>query len=408
MDTYIIDTNILLDYPQIIEDKENKLIILTSVLRELDGLKKHLNQDTAFNARRAAIYISRHIDRLNWYNCDKLDKEKIPVDEQLIVAAKDIDGIVITNDVYLKVRCIISNVKTKGYSLKDDYTGVYYWVIDPINNKNDQNALENLLEKQILPEDIVLNENQYLVVQSIDGEDIDTFVCKQGSIQKTQSKRIKNQWIDCIFPKNPEQKCLFDALNNRDNSIVYAGGKYGSGKSFILNNFALQELEKENIKKIVYIPNNSYTENAMELGFLPGSDVEKVFPNIGPLIDLVGQDYIRRLIDNESLEIVPLAYIRGRSFSDSIIIVNEAQNLTEDHLKLLIARCGEGTRIFFDGDIKQADSQLFRNKNGLKLLLNLRKSPVYSQRFATVKLNTTERSITAQAAQYLDDINLSI
>lgn len=123
---------------------------------------------------------------------------------------------------------------------------------------------------------------------------------------------------------------------------------------------------------------------------------------------MVGQDYIRRLIDSESLEIVPLAYIRGRSFSDSIIIVNEAQNLTEDHLKLLIARCGDGTRIFFDGDIKQADSQLFRNKNGLKLLLNLRKSPVYSQRFATVKLNTTERSITVQAAQYLDDINLSI
>lgn len=158
----------------------------------------------------------------------------------------------------------------------------------------------------------------------------------------------------------------------------------------------------------MYIPNNSYTENAMELGFLPGTDIEKVFPSIGPLIDLVGQDYIRRLIDSESLEIVPLAYIRGRSFSDSIIIVNEAQNLTEDHLKLLIARCGDGTRIFFDGDIKQADSQLFRNKNGLKLLLNLRKSPVYSQRFATVKLNTTERSITAQAAQYLDDINLSI
>lgn len=408
MDTYIIDTNILLDYPQIIEDKENKLIILTSVLRELDGLKKHLNQDTAFNARRAAIYISRHIDRLNWYNCDKLDKEKIPVDEQLIVAAKDIDGIVITNDVYLKVRCIIANVRTKGYSLKDDYTGVYYWTIDSINNENDQKALENLLENKILPENIVLNENQYFIVQDINGTDIGTFVYKNGLAIPTQGKRIKNKWIDCIFPKNPEQECLFDALSNRNNSVVYAGGKYGTGKSFILNNFALQELEKENIKKIIYIPNNSYTENAMELGFLPGTDIEKVFPSIGPLIDLVGQDYIRRLIDSEELEIVPLAYIRGRSFTDSIIIVNEAQNLTEDHLKLLIARCGEGTRIFFDGDIKQADSQLFRNKNGLKLLLNLRKSPIYAERFSTVKLNTTERSITAQAAQYLDDINLAI
>lgn len=110
------------------------------------------------------------------------------------------------------------------------------------------------------------------------------------------------------------------------------------------------------------------------------------------------------MIMKEELEIVPLAYIRGRSFKDSIIIVNEAQNLTEDHLKLLIARCGENSRIFFDGDIKQADSQLFRNKNGLKLLLNLRKSPIYCYKFATVNLLKTERSATAEAAQYLDDL----
>lgn len=69
------------------------------------------------------------------------------------------------------------------------------------------------------------------------------------------------------------------------------------------------------------------------------------------------------------------------------------------------ARCGEGTRIFFDGDIKQADSQLFRNKNGLKLLLGLRKSPIYSKMFATIKLTMTERSKTAQCAEFLDDLS---
>ena len=64
--------------------------------------------------------------------------------------------------------------------------------------------------------------------------------------------------------------------------------------------------------------------------------------------------------------------------------------------------CGEGTRIFFDGDIKQADSQLFRNKNGLKLLMSLRKSSIFSKIFATVNLTSIERSLTAQAADYLD------
>jgi phosphate starvation-inducible PhoH-like protein len=142
----------------------------------------------------------------------------------------------------------------------------------------------------------------------------------------------------------------------------------------------------------------------MDIGALPGELLEKVTGQIGPLVDLVGIDEVQEMIRREELEVVPMNSIRGRSFQDTIIIVNEAQNLTEDHIKLLIARCGEGSRIFFDGDLKQADSAIFRNKNGLKLLLNLRKSPVYSKIFATVKLITTERSLTAQASSFLDDL----
>ena len=110
------------------------------------------------------------------------------------------------------------------------------------------------------------------------------------------------------------------------------------------------------------------------------------------------------MITEERLEIVPMAYIRGRSFTESIIIVNEAQNLTEDHAKLLLARVGEGSRIVFDGDVCQADSQLFKDKNGLNLLLKLSDSPIYNKIFSAVKLVKTERSLTACAADYLDDI----
>ena len=179
-------------------------------------------------------------------------------------------------------------------------------------------------------------------------------------------------------------------------------------KSFILNNFAIQELEKGKIKKIVYVPNNAFTENTIDIGSLPGELLSKTIGQIGPLIDLVGIDQIQDWIKTEQLEVVPMSFIRGRSFQDSIVIVNEAQNLTEDHIKLLIGRCGEGTRIFFDGDIKQADSNIFRNKNGLKLLLKLRNSEQYSKIFATVKLETVERSITARASEYLDSLMGSI
>ena len=114
------------------------------------------------------------------------------------------------------------------------------------------------------------------------------------------------------------------------------------------------------------------------------------------------------MMNTNQLEIVPINYIRGRSFKNSIVIVNEAQNLTEDHVKLLIARCGDGTRIFFDGDIKQADSAIFRNKNGLKLLTALSSSSIYADLFAMIKLTTIERSKTANAASFLDDITGNI
>ena len=400
---YIIDTNILLDYPQIVEDRNNQIYIATSVLKELDGLKKHINNDIAFNARRAAIYISRNLNQLLFVS--ECEKWRIPVDDQLIKIAKIKNGVLITNDVYLKVRATIDGVETKGYNNKDDYTGVEYWYVDSIDNEKDQEDLSKLLNDNILPPEMSLYENQYLIIkEKSTDKTIKIYVMKDGKPEEVENKKIRNQWINYVYPRNSEQTCLFNALSNKDNTIIYAGGKYGTGKSFILNNFALQELEKGNIRKIVYIPNNSYVEGSMELGFLPGTDIEKVIPSIGPLIDLVGKDFVNQMIMKEELEIVPLAYIRGRSFKDSIIIVNEAQNLTEDHLKLLIARCGENSRIFFDGDIKQADSQLFRNKNGLKLLLNLRKSPIYCYKFATVNLLKTERSATAEAAQYLDNI----
>ena len=141
---------------------------------------------------------------------------------------------------------------------------------------------------------------------------------------------------------------------------------------------------------------------------MPGELLEKVTGFLGPLLDLIGIDMVTEMLNTNKLEIVPINFIRGRSFRNSIIIVNEAQNLTEDHVKLLIGRCDEGTRIFFDGDMKQADSPIFRNKNGLKLLSQLSKSSVFADIFAMVKLITIERSKTANAASFLDELTGNI
>ena len=90
-----------------------------------------------------------------------------------------------------------------------------------------------------------------------------------------------------------------DALSDRDLTVVYAGGPYGAGKSLLTNNFALQELEKNNIRKIIFIPNNAYVANSMEIGMLPGDSLDKTLPLVGPLLDILGIDEINRLISNE-------------------------------------------------------------------------------------------------------------
>lgn len=408
---YIVDSNILIDYPQIVENSEDELIIPLCVLRELDGLKKNTNIDLACNARRAAIYISRNIEKLSFF--DKCEKWDMPVDDKLIKIAAIEKATLLTNDVYLKVKATLKKIPTDGYSKKDSYSGIYEWLVDCDENgysKELDEAIDNgvcpQFEDELFENQFIIAKNKNSKTENGNNEVLQLFKYDNGKLNPFywNTLNIENMYINKIFPKNDEQACLFNILKNKDITVVYAGGAFGTGKSFILNNYALQELEKEHIKKIVYVPNNAFTENTMDIGALPGELLAKIEGQIGPLIDLVGIDRVQDMMTKEQLEIVPMNSIRGRSFSDSIIIVNEAQNLTEDHIKLLIGRVGEGTRIFFDGDIKQADSQLFRNKNGLRLLLNLRKSEEYSKLFATVKLIETVRSKTARCADYLDSI----
>lgn len=393
----IVDTNVLLDFPKIIQEEEN-IVILTDVLRELDGLKLNPNPEVSFKARRAAVVISRNLSKLNFN--DSLEKEKISVDDKLIESCTPQD-ILITNDVYLKIKAIIRGLNTKGYGGTSDYQGVRYFEVDLETDPYNEELSKILNEHQCEG----MAENEYLIILDKNTKQLVDIFCNHNNVlEQVVPYEIRNKWINKIYPKNPEQRCLFNALQRKDNTIIYAGGSFGTGKSFILNNYAISELEKGKISKIVYVPNNSYTENTIDIGALPGELLEKVTGQIGPLVDLVGIDEVHSMIDKEQLEVVPMGSIRGRSFQNAIIIVNEAQNLTEDHIKLLIARCGEGTRIFFDGDYKQADSAVFRNKNGLKLLLNLKDSPVYSKIFATVHLKTIERSLTAQASNFLDEL----
>ncbi len=379
------------------------------VLREIDDLKKSQNSEIGQKARKAAVFISKNMDNIEFYLADP---KRTPADDQLLLLTQERKGILVTNDVSLKVRAIALGIDTEGYSWDGDYTGIYYLKSTDVPQEVYYSILAELNESgKYECEDHTFSYNEYLIVPPYneDASNGDTSIFKYNGItfDRVHFKTIPTNWLlkgHEIKPRNVEQICLFDAILNSQNKILYVGGPFGTGKTFSTHHYAINQLETGKIKKIIYVPNNSYTQNTMDLGALPGDLIEKVQPIIGPLIDIVGIDQVLDWLRVGQVEIVPVAYIRGRNFTDSIVIVSEAENLTEEHIKLLVGRCGEGTRIFFDGDIHQADSAIFKDRNGLKLLLKLHESKELSHIFATVQLVRIERSEVAAAADYLDKL----
>lgn len=424
----IIDTNVLIDYPSILR-ADMEIGIAWSVLEELDRIKIQ----TGERARKARIVLRelrQTLDSLAGLRKSESGKERetekekctkekekkkesttyndikfinmeeykeYSVDDQLLYLCVNKGYTLITNDINLQVKCIALHVGYKAYNYNDDiYTGILRLYIPEDNDiicKVYSNEVNNL----------TLYENQYIIIIGEDDEVKDILVYRNGSIGPISYNNIELEYEKPITPRNIEQKCLMDALNS-EATIVYAGGTYGTGKSYLLTSYALRQLQTGKINKIVYVPNNSQNENTMELGQLPGELLPKILPYLGTLCDIAGQQQVIQMYENGELELLPMAIARGRNFENSILLINEAQNLTEEHVKLLIARCGEGTRIFFDGDIKQADANIFRQKSGLKLLTKLRESNRFAHLFSAVRLEQIERSETAQAAAYLDEM----
>ena len=401
---YLLDTNILMNYPEILEKKEDVYYISKWVILELDRKKESRDGETAYKARRASHYLLNNFD--NWvevkidYRADGSDD----IDGNLLNAAKRLDLTLLTGDVILCLRAKMKEVKYILYNKNaNEYNGIqYYEVVLDENNYNEE--LARMINEGYIPEEIELVENEFLVVTDDEGNMLVVFQRKDKGLVIVKNRYIKNRYIGSIAPRNVEQSCLFSLLFDKKISIICANGTYGSGKSFITLNYALQQLQEGKINKIVFVPNNSYVANAREHGYEPGSPIEKELAFLGTIIDIMGEQYVLDAIQKGEIEVVPMAVMRGRNFDNAIILVNEAQNLDEDHIKLLIGRVGENSRIIFDGDQKQTDSSQFKNKNGLKLLSRLKDSPKFRTIFGKVKLTKVERSFTAQAADYLDNL----
>jgi phosphate starvation-inducible PhoH-like protein len=158
-----------------------------------------------------------------------------------------------------------------------------------------------------------------------------------------------------VRPRSDGQARYIKAL--LQNELVFCVGPAGTGKTYLAVAMAISLLRRGRIKKIVLV--RPAVEAGEHLGFLPGDLEAKINPYLRPLLDalhdLMEYDQIRRYMDNDLIEIAPLAYMRGRTLNDAVIILDEGQNATVPQMKMFLTRMGQNARIVVTGDITQVD-----------------------------------------------------
>lgn len=158
-----------------------------------------------------------------------------------------------------------------------------------------------------------------------------------------------------IYPKTLGQKSYYYALKNND--VVFGIGPAGTGKTYLAVVFAVAALKSNEVKKIILT--RPAVEAGESLGFLPGDLKEKVDPYLRPLYDalhdMLGVEQTEKLIEKGVIEIAPLAYMRGRTLEDAYVILDEAQNTTDNQMKMFLTRLGFRSKMIVTGDISQID-----------------------------------------------------
>ncbi len=189
-------------------------------------------------------------------------------------------------------------------------------------------------------------------------------------IMMKQSKIPKEKPLAPLYsPRTNAQKNYVKAMNDPENDLILGVGPAGTGKTLFACSYAVQEMKKGNINNIVITRPIVPVEE--DIGYLPGKLNNKMEPWVRPIFDILGEYYnkkdINDLLYSGRVEIAPLAYMRGRTFKNSVIIADEMQNSTPNQMLMMTTRIGDRSKLILTGDLKQSDRI---EDNGLKELLN--------------------------------------
>jgi len=226
------------------------------------------------------------------------------------------------------------------------------------------------LTKKILKEIEQLVEKKYpFSIQEV----IYSTKIKDGNFLKElpESQIIEDIKGRGITPKTLGQKKFIEAVNKSD--ITFVIGPAGTGKTYLSVAIAVKYLLSNKVSRIILT--RPVVEVGEKIGYLPGDIQQKVDPYFRPIYDalfeFLGQEKTQKLINNKTIEIAPLAFMRGRTLNDAFIIMDEAQNTTFSQMKMFLTRLGMGSKMVVTGDLTQSDLLASQGRNGLEVAIDI-------------------------------------
>ena len=427
---FVLDTSVLLyDKTAIHSFPGNDVILPLQVLDEIDKFKEKPGV-----IGEAARYVNRFLDEMRSYG--RLDKGvevreeysasqtvtikienpttvlpsalKADVPDNKILATCLLEAhsdderplVVVTKDINLRVKCDALGISAEDYykdHIEHDsaaYTGSREIFVS-------KKQLDSFFENGALEmSDHDLRSNEFVVLVVPD----DSRASGLGMFVDGRVVKLCHEPGDALFnfqSKNKEQKFAVEALLKKDIELVTLTGLAGSGKTFVALMAGLDGLQEGRYDRIVI--SRSIQPVGRDLGYLPGDIDEKMAPWLAPIMDnfrtMMGDKdytYFSIMMEKGELEVAPLSFIRGRTFNDAYVIVDEAQNATIHELKTIITRVGKNSKIVLLGDTDQIDTPYIdRLSNGLSIVVDKFKNQPEA---AHVQLAKGQRSNIATVA----------
>jgi len=433
--TYVLDTSVLLSDPRaMVRFAEHEVVLPVVVITELEAKRHH--PELGFFARSALRMLDdmrvQH-GRLDHpvpvgdaggslrVELNHVDTAALPAgfrlgdnDTRILAVAKNLadegnDVTLVSKDLPLRIKASACGLAAEEYRAELAVDSGWTGMTEIHLNEAQMAALWQ-------------NERVDLAEVDLTGQDVGPLLCHTGVVlhssrgsalaRVTTDKHLRlvrgDQDVFGVHGRSAEQRIAIDLLLDEEVGILSLGGRAGTGKSALALCAGIEAVMERRQHRKVMVFRPLYAVGGQELGYLPGSEAEKMNPWAEAVFDtlgaLVSREVVEEIVDRDMLEVLPLTHIRGRSLHDAFVIVDEAQSLERNVLLTVLSRVGLNSRVILTHDIAQRDNLRVGRHDGVAAVIEtLKGHPL----FAHVTLTRSERSpIAALVTEMLEGIEL--